>query len=127
MTTAAIVTPIIAAIALAFWLFMVYRADAHPLYKHKSNRPPGDVSGGSFSAQGGGRQLMPRPDAEPSAQVPAARPASAREQYAPQAAQADQQPSDPVSSSGGRQRPRRLPPAEIKAIFPVGFTAVHQR
>jgi hypothetical protein len=93
MTMAAIVTPIIAAVALAFWLVMVFRADAHPLYKHQSNRPPGDVSGGSFSAEGGGRQLMPRPDARPTARVPEARSASEHEQYPPEAAQADQQSS----------------------------------
>jgi hypothetical protein len=86
MTAAAIVTPIIAAIALTFWLVMVFRADARPLYKHQYNRPPGEVAGGSFSAQGG-RQLMPRPDGRASTQVPGARSASEHgEQYVPQAA-----------------------------------------
>jgi hypothetical protein len=83
---AEIVIPIVAGLALAFWLFMVYRADARPLYKHQYNRPPGEVAGGSFTADGG-RQVMPRPDGRASAQVPSARSASEHgEQYVPQAA-----------------------------------------
>lgn len=84
---AEIVVPIVAALAIAFWIFMVFRADAHPLYKHQYNRPPGEVSGGSFTAEDGGRQLMPRPDGRASTQVPAARSAKEHgEQYEPQAA-----------------------------------------
>jgi hypothetical protein len=86
MTAAAIVTPIIAASALTIWLVLVFRADARPLYKHQYNRPPGEVAGGSFSAEGG-RQVMPRPDGRASSGVPAARSASEHgEQYVPQAA-----------------------------------------
>jgi hypothetical protein len=86
VVAAAIVTPIVAAVALTFWLVMVFRADARPLYKHQYNRPPGEVAGGSFSAEGG-RQVMPRPDRAASTQVPSARSATEHgEQYVPQAA-----------------------------------------
>lgn len=67
--TAAIVIPIVVAIALAFWIFLVYRADRHP---HAGGQPdPGsragpqrEVAGGAFRGSGG-RQVMPRRDAVP--------------------------------------------------------------
>jgi hypothetical protein len=51
---------IVVSIALAGWLTAVIRADTHPKWKHKADRPKYEVTGGAFEAVDGGRQLMPR-------------------------------------------------------------------
>jgi hypothetical protein len=66
---AAIVIPIVVIIALAAWLFLVYRAarhsgdGGHPETSHRSV-PRRDVAGGAFRSRGG-RQVMPRRDEQP--------------------------------------------------------------
>jgi hypothetical protein len=63
---AAIVVPIVVAVALAVWIVMVYRADSHPEYSgsRRGSRPRREVIGGSFRGRGG-RQLMPLHGQEP--------------------------------------------------------------
>jgi hypothetical protein len=56
---AVVVIPIVVAIALAFWIFIVYWAEFHPEHKSRSRLPGTEVSGGAFEARVGGRQLMP--------------------------------------------------------------------
>jgi hypothetical protein len=41
------------------WLTAVLRADTHPQWKHHSDLPKYEVTGGAFKAVDGGRQLMP--------------------------------------------------------------------
>jgi hypothetical protein len=57
--------PFVAAIALFAWLFVVLRADTHPGWKQKNIPPKYEVTGGSFEAVDGGRQVMPRPGGRP--------------------------------------------------------------
>jgi len=57
--------PFVVAIALAFWLVAVLRADTHPRWKHQESPPKYEVTGGSFEAVDGGRQLMPLPGERP--------------------------------------------------------------
>lgn len=66
---AAIIIPIVALVALAIWIVAVLHADKHPHYRHPGQLPPRQISGGSFQAVGG-RQVMPRPGAEPSEPSP---------------------------------------------------------
>jgi hypothetical protein len=124
VVAAAIVTPIIAALAIAFWLVMVFRSDAHPLYKHREYPPPGDISGGSFTAFEGGRQLMPRPDGRPGVGVPTARSASEHgEQYTPEAAHGQPEPA-PGQGEAGHGQPAAAPgqyaPAETHESAQTG-------
>jgi hypothetical protein len=62
---AAIATPIVAALALAVWIFMCFYADAHPVHKRADKELPYEVTGGAFEARDGGRQLMPVPERRP--------------------------------------------------------------
>jgi hypothetical protein len=62
-TLAAVVIPIVIAVALAVCLVMVYHAKNHPQVSDRGDALDHEVSGGAF--QGEGRQLMPRRDAEP--------------------------------------------------------------
>jgi hypothetical protein len=56
---------IVVSIVLAGWLTAVIRADTHPKWKHHSNLPKHEVTGGAFQAVDGGRQLMPLPGERP--------------------------------------------------------------
>jgi hypothetical protein len=56
---------IVVSIVLAGWLIAVMRADTHPKWKHHSNLPKYEVTGGAFQAVDGGRQLMPLPGERP--------------------------------------------------------------
>ena len=94
---AAFVIPIVVAIALFGWLIAVLRADTHPSWKHHSNLPRNEVTGGAFRALSGGRQLMPLPGGRPapddaefpqSATIPA--PRAGADQGAPAAPGSDQ-------------------------------------
>ena len=66
---AAVVIPIVVILALAAWLFLVYRADrhsgdgGHPETSHRAV-PRREVAGGAFRSRGG-RQVMPRRDERP--------------------------------------------------------------
>lgn len=68
---AAVVIPIVVAIALAFWITSVYRAHRHP---GNGNSPDAgrrrEVAGGSFRGHGG-RQVMPLPNTEPDPELDA--------------------------------------------------------
>jgi hypothetical protein len=49
-----IVMPIVIALALAFWISLVYRASFHPQWKHHARPPRTDAAGGVFAdAQAG--------------------------------------------------------------------------
>jgi hypothetical protein len=63
-TLAAIIVPIVALIALAVWISLVYRADRHPGSGWRIPRLRREVSGGAFESSGG-RQVSPRRDATP--------------------------------------------------------------
>ncbi len=65
---AAIIIPVVVAVALAVWITMVYRADKHPgpPTRARGSKPRREVIGGSFRGTGG-RQLMPLPNREPGA------------------------------------------------------------
>jgi hypothetical protein len=54
------VMPIVIALALFCWIFAVLRANRNPRWKHQSQLPRNEVTGGAFEAVDGGRQLMPR-------------------------------------------------------------------
>ncbi|MGO8961201.1 MAG: hypothetical protein ACLQFR_28100 [Streptosporangiaceae bacterium] len=56
-----IVMPIVIAIVLATWIAAVFYANAHPRKPHAYHART-DVSGGTFQAVEGGRQLMPIPE-----------------------------------------------------------------
>jgi hypothetical protein len=55
-----VVMPIVIAVALFSWIFVVLRANRNPRWKHQSQLPRNEVTGGAFEAVDGGRQLMPR-------------------------------------------------------------------
>jgi hypothetical protein len=63
-TLAAIIIPIVALVALAVWISLVYRADRHPGNGRRLPRRRREVNGGTFESSGG-RQVMPRRDATP--------------------------------------------------------------
>ncbi|HEY2641178.1 MAG TPA: hypothetical protein VGI66_15020 [Streptosporangiaceae bacterium] len=56
-----IVMPIVIAFVLAFWISLVFYANAHPRKPHPYHSRT-DVAGGTFQAVEGGRQLMPIPE-----------------------------------------------------------------
>jgi hypothetical protein len=94
---AVIFIPIVVAIALAFWLVSVYRADRHP-ESGPGKMPRRPVIGGAFRASGG-RQVTPRRDA----------PVTTGDEKAPGAAvgSEDQQPNGPQTvTDATRQSPR---------------------
>jgi len=62
-TLAAIVIPIVVAVALAAWIGMVYHANRNPHGSSRGEKPDREVTGGTF--EGDRRQWMPRRDAEP--------------------------------------------------------------
>jgi hypothetical protein len=55
-----VVMPIVIAVALFSWIFVVLWANRNPTWKHQSQLPRNEVTGGAFEAVDGGRQLMPR-------------------------------------------------------------------
>jgi hypothetical protein len=63
-TLSLIIIPIVALIALAFWVVSVLYADDHPGQKEQAAHPRNSVSGGAFTASGG-HQVMPHRDAVP--------------------------------------------------------------
>jgi hypothetical protein len=63
-TLAAIIVPIVALIALAVWIVLVYRADQHPGTGRRLPRLRREVNGGTFESTGG-RQVTPTRDAAP--------------------------------------------------------------
>jgi hypothetical protein len=75
-----IVMPIVIALALAFWISLVYYASFHPRWKHHAGPRRTDAAGGVFEATHGGRQLMPI-WGEPGDAVPPPREAAAAESY----------------------------------------------
>jgi len=75
-----IVMPIVIALALAFWISLVYYASFHPRWKHHARPPRTEVAGGVFEATQGGRQLMPI-WGDPVDAIPEQRPATASETY----------------------------------------------
>jgi hypothetical protein len=114
---AIIFTPIAAFILLACWITAVFYADAHPRWKHQAPPPRDEVTGGSFQAIDGGRQLMPHylEVAEPGqrgavrpATVPAQRSASGAPQPEPSgqgaAVPAQGQPEESRPTAGNRLR-----------------------
>src|SRR5262245_18656414 len=93
---------IVVSLALAGWLTAVLRADTHHKWKHHSNLPKYEVTGGAFQAVDGGRQVMPLPGERPvpvseeeemlrARDVPAQR--TAAEQHAPAGATAAPAPA----------------------------------
>jgi hypothetical protein len=82
-----IVMPIVIALALAFWISLVYYASTHPQWKHHTRPPRTDAAGGVFEATHGGRQLMPI-WGEPADAIPHPRPAASSESYQAAHAQA---------------------------------------
>jgi hypothetical protein len=62
-TVAIIVIPIVIAVCLAVWLFLVFRADRKPHGSGRGDTTDHSVTGGIF--RGGRRQWSPRRDATP--------------------------------------------------------------
>jgi hypothetical protein len=59
------------AAAMLIWILLVFLADRHPFGRARGHPPTrGDVTGGSFSAAQGGRQVMPDPTKEPVVPAP---------------------------------------------------------
>jgi hypothetical protein len=52
-------------LALVLWISLVFYAERHPGGQAQEHRPRGDVTGGSFIAAEGGRQVMPDPRKAP--------------------------------------------------------------
>jgi hypothetical protein len=94
-----IVMPIVIALALAFWISLVYYASFHPRWKHHAGRRRTDAAGGIFEATHGGRQLMPI-WGEPGDAVPPPREAAA-ESYQAADAQSTEE-ADAAATAGTR-------------------------
>lgn len=77
---AVIVMPIVIALALAFWISLVYYASFHPRWKHQHRPPRTEVAGGAFEATHSGRQLEPL-WGEPVEGIPGPREAATAESY----------------------------------------------
>ena len=77
---AVIVMPIVIAVALAFWISLVYYASFHPRWKHQHRPPRTEVAGGAFEATHSGRQLEPL-WGEPVEGIPQPREAATAEGY----------------------------------------------
>jgi len=91
--------PIVVAIALFGWLAAVLWADLHPRWKHHSNLPKYEVTGGAFQAVDGGRQLMPRYGGRPVPTTEAEQALAAGDIPAQRTA-AEQQPAGARASAG---------------------------
>lgn len=93
---------IVVSIALAGWLTAVVRADTHPGWKHHSNLPKYEVTGGAFQAVDGGRQLTPRYAGRP---IPVTEEEMARAANIPaQRAAADQEAPAGASAASAADR-----------------------
>ncbi len=60
------------AIALVIWISLVFYADRHPVGKVREPPRRGEVTGGSFTAAEGGRQVTPDPRESPAVPAPRA-------------------------------------------------------
>jgi hypothetical protein len=88
-----IVMPIVIALALTFWISLVYRASFNPLWRHHARPRRTEVAGGVFEARHGARQLEPL-WAEPVEEIPQPREAAHAESYrAADALTAEQEPA----------------------------------
>jgi hypothetical protein len=87
---AVIVMPIVIAVALAFWVSLVYYASFHPRWKHQHRPPRTEVAGGAFEATHSGRQLEPL-WGEPVEGIPQPREAATAESYHAAGAQTPEQ------------------------------------
>jgi hypothetical protein len=97
---AVIVMPIVIALALAFWISLVYYASFHPHWKHQHRPPRTEVAGGAFEATHSGRQLEPL-WGEPVEGIPAPREAATAETYhAAHARTAGQERADSIVGAG---------------------------
>ncbi len=88
-------------IALAIWILLVLNADKHPEGNWRGSVPRRDVTGGSFAASEGGRQVMPDPREAPTAQAPSAQ-APGTHPDSP-AVPTQRQPAERRQSTGQRQ------------------------
>jgi hypothetical protein len=79
-------------LALVLWISLVFYAERHPGGQAQEHRPRGEVTGGSFIAAEGGRQVTPDPRKAPSRQ--SVRPAAENAQRA--ANKAPEEPPAPV-------------------------------
>jgi len=87
-----IVMPIVIALALTFWVSLVYRASFNPLWRHHARRRRTEVAGGVFEARHSARQLEPL-WGEPVEEIPQPREAAHAESYrAADAQTAEQEP-----------------------------------
>lgn len=111
---AVIVMPIVIALALAFWISLVYYASFHPQWKHHGRPPRTEVAGGSFEATHSGRQLEPL-WGEPVEPIPQPREAAAAESYqaadAERAAEAEREHPASTARAGATATGSR-PPGE---------------
>ncbi|HET7013418.1 MAG TPA: hypothetical protein VFI65_05890 [Streptosporangiaceae bacterium] len=86
------------AIGLAIWIGLVFWADRHPHgYSHEPNQR-GEVTGGSFTAAQGGRQVTPHPG-----ETPEPVPGDAPEPFVPPA---PRQSPEQVEPEPARTKPR---------------------
>jgi hypothetical protein len=110
---AVIVMPIVIALALAFWVSLVYYASFHPRWKHQHRPPRTEVAGGAFEATHSGRQLEPL-WGEPVEGIPQPREAAAAESYrAGHAETAEQEAAESrVSAGAGATATGSRPPTE---------------
>lgn len=101
-----IVMPIVIALALTFWISLVFRAMLNPLWKHHAGKRRTEVAGGVFEATHSGRQLEPL-WAEPVEAIPPPREAAFAESYRAEGAQAaDQEPAADEVGAGAGARAR---------------------
>ena len=101
---AVIVMPIVIALALAFWISLVYYASFHPHWKHQHRPPRTEVAGGAFEATHSGRQLEPL-WGEPVEAIPQPREAVGAESYrAADAQTAERQRTASTAGAGAGAR-----------------------
>jgi hypothetical protein len=108
---AVIVMPIVIAVALAFWISLVYYASFHPRWKHQHRAPRTEVAGGAFEATHSGRQLEPL-WGEPVEAIPQQREGAAADTY--HAAHAETGDQERAASSVGAPTGAQ-PPAGARA------------
>jgi hypothetical protein len=106
-----IVMPIVIALALAFWISLVYYATAHPQWKHHGRPPRTDAAGGVFEATHSARQLMPL-WGEPGDAIPQPRPAVGTETYQAADAEAADQAHAATSVGAGASATGSRPAGE---------------
>jgi hypothetical protein len=101
---AVIVMPIVIAVALAFWISLVYYASFHPRWKQQHRPPRTEVAGGAFEATHSGRQLEPL-WGEPVEAIPQQREAAADTYHAAHARTGDEERAASAVGAGGRAQP----------------------